>query len=260
MAPATAGGRWLRRFHPAPDATHRLVCLPHAGGAAGTFHPWSRALSPRVDVLAVQYPGRQDRHGEPLLGSVRELANGVVSALEPWTERPYALFGHSMGASVAFEAARALEARGARPALLVLSGRRAPPPSPAAATGRRHLLDDDALKCEIEQLGGTMPGMLADPELAQIVLPVVRSDYRAAETYWAPPEAVVRCPVVGLVGSDDPLVCPEQARDWRWHTSGPFELHVLPGGHFFLDRHREAILGRIAAHLGAPAADGARAS
>jgi pyochelin biosynthetic protein PchC len=259
-ARATAGDRWVRRFRPAPDATHRLVCLPHAGGAAGTFQPWSRALSPRVDVLAVQYPGRQDRHGEPLVGSVRELADGGVPALEPWTDRPYSLFGHSMGASVAFEAARALEAREAGPAVLVLSGRRAPPPEPAAATGRRHLLDDDALKREIEQLGATMPDVLADPELAQLVLRVVRSDYRAAETYWAPPEAVVRCPVVCLVGSDDPLVSPEQARNWRRHTSGAFELHVLPGDHFFLDRHREAILGRIVEHLGAPPAEGAWAS
>lgn len=255
-ARATAGDRWIRRFFPAPDATHRLVCLPHAGGAAGAFHSWARALSPRVDVLAVQYPGRQDRHAESLLGSVHELADGVVSALEPWTDRPYSLFGHSMGASVAFEAARTLQARGAGPAVIILSGRGAPPPAPE--TGWRHLLDDDALKREVEQLGGTMPGVLTDPELAQIVLPVVRSDYRAAETYWAPPEAVVRCSIVGLLGSDDPLVSPEQARDWRRHTSVAFELHILPGNHFFLDRHREVVLGWIVEHLGVPAAEGAK--
>jgi len=251
----TAEDSWIRRFSPAPDATHRLVCLPHAGGAAGAFLPWSRTLSPHVDVLAVQYPGRQNRHAEALLGSVHELADGIVQALEPWRDRPYSLFGHSMGASVAFEAARALEADGTGPAVLVLSGRGAPPPAPT--TGWRHLLDDDAIKREVEQLGGTPPGVLADPELAQVVLPIVRNDYRAAETYWAPPEAVVRCPVVGLVGSDDPLVSPEQAREWRRHTSGAFVLHVLPGDHFFLDRHRAAVLSRIVEHLGVSATEGA---
>src|SRR5947207_7750544 len=99
-------GLWIRRFHPAPPGTPRLVCLPHAGGSASFYFPVSRALSPAVDVLAVQYPGRQDRRHERCVDNIPELAAQVLAVLRPWLTGPTALFGHSMGASLAFELAR----------------------------------------------------------------------------------------------------------------------------------------------------------
>src|SRR4051794_9909349 len=116
---------WLRRFHPAPQAAARLVCLPHAGGSASYYHPLSAALSPAVEAVAVQYPGRQDRRSEPLVDDLLVLADRLADALadEPG---PLALFGHSMGAVLAFEVARRLEREGREIAALFVSGRRAP--------------------------------------------------------------------------------------------------------------------------------------
>lgn len=91
---------WVRRYHPAPDAPTRLLCLPHAGGSASYYFPASRTLSPRIEVLAVQYPGRQDRRTEPCVESIDELADKVVDTVKGWTDRPLAVFGHSMGATL----------------------------------------------------------------------------------------------------------------------------------------------------------------
>lgn len=239
---------WIRRFHaPAPGEPERtpLVCFPHAGGSAAYFHGLSRLLSPAVEVLAVQYPGRQDRRGEAPMEDVREIAAAVVAALAPWAGRRPAYFGHSMGAVVAFEAARLSE-----PSVLFASGRRAPSTHRAEAF---HLLDDDALIAETERLSGVSSELLADPELRELVLPPLRADYRAIETYRPEPGAVVRAPVEVLVGDRDPRVDETEARAWAAHTTGEFGCTVIPGGgHFYLaDRTTElaALITRRLARL-----------
>ena len=106
---------WIRGFHPGADGAPRLVCFPHAGGSATFYFPLSRALAPSMEVLAVQYPGRQDRRAEPCIDSIDGLADEIVDALRPLTDRPMALFGHSMGAVLAYETARSWEALGHAP-------------------------------------------------------------------------------------------------------------------------------------------------
>ncbi|MEV0538159.1 alpha/beta fold hydrolase, partial [Kitasatospora sp. NPDC050463] len=119
-------GTWLRRFHPGPEGGPRLVCFPHAGGSAPYFHPVSRDLSPVLDVLAVQYPGRQERRHEPRITDIADLADALMAEIGPLADRPLAFFGHSMGAVVAFEVALRLRERGVTPVALFASGRRAP--------------------------------------------------------------------------------------------------------------------------------------
>lgn len=125
MTPNPGDSPWFRNYGPAPDACVRLVCLPHAGGSASFYFPLARALSPKIEVLAVQYPGRQDRHAEPCVQNIEDMADRIAEALGPWTDRPYALFGHSMGAMVGFEVARRMEASGKGPLELFVSGRQA---------------------------------------------------------------------------------------------------------------------------------------
>ncbi|MEU8546051.1 alpha/beta fold hydrolase [Streptomyces roseoverticillatus] len=244
-------GLWIRRFHPRPDSRVRLVCLPHAGGSASFYFPVSRAMPDSVDVLCVQYPGRQDRRTEPLLDSVQALADKVYEALLPWTDRPIALFGHSMGASLAFEIARRLEReRGIVPAALFASGRRAP------STHRDetvHLRDDDGLVAEMRGLSGTNPQLLGDEEVLRMILPAIRADYRAAETYRWSPGPPLHCPVTTFVGDDDPKVTLEEAAAWSAHTEGPFTQKVFPGGHFFLADHQTEIVRLMAGQLETPA-------
>lgn len=236
--------RWIRRYDPRPDAAARLVCLPHAGGSATFYRPVSAGMPASVDVLAVQYPGRQDRRHEPCATSLDELADHVTSVLLPWTDRPLLLFGHSMGATLGFEVARRLERdHGVVLSALFASARRAPS-CPRHETV--HLRDDDGLIEEMRQLSGTDSAILEDDELIRMALPAIRADYRAAETYVYEPGPNLRCPVVSLVGDDDPKVTVDEARAWSRHTDTSSEFHVFQGGHFYLTAHRKQVLALLA--------------
>ncbi|MFD3827219.1 thioesterase II family protein [Streptomyces sp. NPDC058625] len=237
---------WIRRFHPAPEADTRLVCFPHAGGSATFYFPVSRAVSPGVDVLAVQYPGRQDRMYEPHVDDIPTLADRITEELVHWADRPLTLFGHSMGATIAFEVARRLEARGTVPLGLFASGRRAP----SRHRGEQvHLLDDDGLIRELRRLSGTDAEVLDDEAILRMVLPAMRSDYRAVETYRYEPGPPLNCPVIALTADDDPLVDVAEARAWAQHTVAPFRIRIFTGGHFFVSAHAESVVGEITRHI-----------
>ncbi|MBC2879678.1 MULTISPECIES: thioesterase II family protein [Streptomyces] len=234
--------KWIQRFHPSPDAANRLVCFPYAGGSASYFHGVSAALSPALDVLAVQYPGRQDHRAVPPLRSVEELADRAAEELLPWCDRPVTLFGHSMGAMVAYEVARRLTDKGAAPLSVVVSGRRAP------TTVRRedvHLRDDDGIVAEMERLGGSDLRMFHDPELRALFLPVIRADYEAVETYRHRPGPPLPCPVLALLGDGDPMATVEETEAWAGLTSAAFALRTFPGGHFYLNSRAPEVIGVI---------------
>ncbi|WP_129843213.1 alpha/beta fold hydrolase [Streptomyces sp. RFCAC02] len=241
---------WVRRFHPeGRDSRVRLICLPHAGGSASFFFPFSQDLARSADVLAVQYPGRQDRLEEPPVASVPELADALTEALLPYADRPLAFFGHSMGAALAFEIARRFERdKGLVAAALIVSGRRAPGTHRAEAL---HLRDDDAIVAEITSLAGTDSRVLGDKELLRLVLPAIRADYRAIETYVYTPGPPLSCPVHVLTGTDDPKVGAAEAEAWRDATAGPFTLRRYDGGHFFVSRHRQEVVRVIEGLLAA---------
>jgi pyochelin biosynthesis protein PchC len=243
-----ASGRWLRRYHQADTGAPVLVCFAHAGGSASYFHPVSARLSPALDVVAVQYPGRQDRRTEDPIDSIAGFADAVLPVLRPLADAPrMALFGHSMGAVIAYEVALRLAAAGAAPLeRLFVSGRRAPS---RVRAGTVHQRDDAGVLAELRTLGGTDTSLLDDPELQALVLPAVRADYRAVETYREVPGRMLDCPVTALIGDVDPQVTEEEARDWAGHTTGPFELRVFPGGHFYLQEQAGAVIDLIAARL-----------
>ncbi|MEV6446220.1 alpha/beta fold hydrolase [Amycolatopsis sp. NPDC051716] len=237
---------WIRRYHPIPDVPVNLVCLPYAGGSASYFFPVSRALAPRVGVLAVQYPGRQDRRREPSMSSIAELADAVTANLLPHTDVPLAIFGHSMGATLGFEVALRLESAGVAPLALFASGRRAPS---CHRDERYHLLGDDEFVAEIKSLSGTNAHLLDDEELLATALPALRGDYRAAETYRYEPGPPLHCPIHALVGESDPKATVAEARAWAGHTTADFTLHTYPGGHFYLDEHAPRVLDVISRTL-----------
>ncbi|MFF7976498.1 alpha/beta fold hydrolase [Streptomyces sp. NPDC007905] len=250
MAGASSVGAWIRRFHPSPQATARLVCLPYAGGAAPYYFPLSKALSPTTEVLAVQYPGRQDRFNEACIEDIATLADRITDELIPWTDRPLALFGHSMGAAVGFEIALRLEQRGVKPLGLFASARRAPS---VAGDQRHHLASDEELVEELVRLNAANAELLADESLLPLVLPTIRSDYRASELHQSPSSARLHCPIIALTGEDDPVVDADGVKDWIRHTSGDFRMRVFPGGHFYLDDHAEAVRQEITEHIASAA-------
>jgi surfactin synthase thioesterase subunit len=235
---------WIRRFHPSPDAGTRLVCFAHAGGSASYFHALSAALAPAIEVLAVQYPGRQDRRAEPFVDDLHLLAELITDALAPWTDRPLAFFGHSMGATLAFETARRLEPRDVALREVFVSGRCSPTASRAETV---HLRDDAGLLEELGSLSGTDPRLLRDGDIRDMILPALRNDYRAVETYRYRAGPLLRCPIVALLGESDPKVTVDEARDWARHTTGEFDLRLFPGGHFYLNDHLGAVADLVAA-------------
>jgi surfactin synthase thioesterase subunit len=243
----TTTSLWLRRYHPAPAATSRLVCFPHAGGSASYFHPVSARFTPAVDVVALQYPGRQDRRQEPCLTDIGELADHITAEIAGLSPVPTVFFGHSMGAVLAFETIRRLEERtGPGPYALVASGRRGP------ATSREETVSeesDDALIREIKKLNGTDSSLLADDDILRMALPSLRGDYRAIESYRCPADRQVLAPVTVLTGDADPKTTLAEAGTWVRHTRGDFRLQVFPGGHFFLQEHARAVGDELAREL-----------
>lgn len=236
---------WFRRFTATGGDGPLLVCFPHAGGSAAAYVELARTLSAEFDVVSVQYPGRQDRFAEApfttLAPLVEAVAGELAIELARDRERPYALFGHSMGALVAFETARLLIRDGLPvPQQLFLSGRG----GPLCHTGDEGKPWDDAdVLADLHRLGGTDQTMLDDPDILEMVLPALRADYRAVATYrWTRGEPLT-VPVTALIGDQDPLVKVNEARTWGEHTSGDFALKVFAGGHFYLtDR-----IGQVAA-------------
>ena len=240
-------GLWIRRYHPAPDARRQLVCFPHAGGSASFFHPVSAQLSSTADVLCIQYPGRQDRRGETSPSDLGVLADLTYDALrDHLTPGRTAFFGHSMGATLAFEVARRFEKDGGALSRIFASGRRAPS---CHRDERVHLLGDDGVVAELKRLAGTDSSLLGDEEVLRMIMPALRSDYTAAETYRCEPGVTVESPLTALTGDSDPKTTVEEAEEWRQHTRGDFALRVFPGGHFYLTAQAAEVIGVLAEHL-----------
>ncbi|WAL62952.1 alpha/beta fold hydrolase [Amycolatopsis cynarae] len=234
----------LRRFGAAPShGTTTLLCFPHAGGSASFFAPLADALAPDVTVLAAQYPGRQDRLAEPCLDAIGPLSDLMYRATRAVPPQPLVLFGHSMGAIVAFEVARRLELDGGpRPVRLIVSARGAPG---RTRGGQPSWNNDNALLEEMRSLGGTDVGVLDDPDLTELVLPAMRADVKAHEEYRPVPGATVSVPITALLGEEDPTTSVEDVREWDQHTRSGFDLHLFPGGHFYLSPPPHAVVAAL---------------
>ncbi|MFE7467290.1 thioesterase II family protein [Streptomyces sp. NPDC057499] len=238
---------WIRCFHPAPEAGAQLVCFPHAGGSASGYHALSAALAGSAEGLVVQYPGRHDRIAEPFAERLGDVVDAVLPSIPVTGDRPLFLFGHSMGALLAYETARRLAAEGREPAALFVSGSEAP-----SRPRRVRLPDsptDEDLVGEMRLLSGTDDELLTHPEILQLALPPMRADYAMLSARVHAPGPPLRCPVTVLTGDNDPRVTLEGAQAWEQETEGAFERHVLPGGHFFLNDHLPYVAELITAQV-----------
>lgn len=232
-----------------PGAT-QLFCLPHAAAGASAYWDWVPLLAPDVDVVPIQLPGRESRYKEPLRRSVFDLAGELIKPLAGRLGPDFALFGHSMGAMLAYEVTRALAARGTAPRHLFVSGQRAPHLEPARRD--THLLPDPELLAVMEKLEGTSPEVLAHPELVDFLLPVMRADLEVCETYNHSHSEPLPVPITVLGGLSDPSVSTEQMRAWRDVTSAGFSAEFFPGGHFYLHALRDEVIAALLARLSGP--------
>lgn len=237
---------WIRVYSPADSAPVRLVCLAHAGGAATAFLGLARSMSPNIELLAVQYPGRQDRHHDPFILDIRRLAAGVYSALSAFPDLPIAIFGHSMGALVGYELALCFErATDSRLLGFLPSGLPAPSKGPIAAQPAT----DEQLLEHVAGLGGTDSAVIDDPDVLDLVLPALRADSQAVALYRHQPTPALRCPTLACVGNEDPLTTIADAEAWRDLVDGPFTLRRFEGGHFYLQTATTALTATLIAVL-----------
>jgi len=240
--------RWLRCHHADPSAALRLICLPYAGAGASAYAGWSLPADLPVEVWAVQPPGRENRWGEEPFRRVEPLVLALAAEMAPLLDRPFVLFGHSMGALLAFELVRRLRSEGCRdPARLFLSAFRAPdlPPwrPPASA------LPDDALLHRVYEMMGPARNVVRDPDLLLAVAPTLRADLELCETYSFSREAPLTTPVTCFAAIDDPEVRVDEMAAWRRHTTTDCTMHTFTGGHLFLRDHEQELLTRIAADV-----------
>ncbi|MEU5305608.1 thioesterase II family protein [Streptomyces noursei] len=243
----TSAARWLRRPRPGRQPAVRLLCLPHAGGSTSLYRAWPGLLPSAIEPVLVCPPGREDRLDDPLPQDMDGLVAGLAEAAAGLLDRPWAVFGHSMGATVGHELVLRLLKDGHRaPEHFFVSAREAPQ---YHRGGTVHLMDENALADELVRLGGTPPELLEMPEVRQLVLPVVRGDYRLIETYQASPAGPVPCPVTALIGAQDDELTAEEAAGWERWTTGAFQLLAFPGGHFYLSDRPDPVVDVVRRRL-----------
>jgi len=246
---STSLSAWMPYGQDHPDARLRLFCFPCAGSGASMFRTWTRYLPAGVDLRAVQLPGRENRRQEAPYTDLKPLVSDAAVALEPLLDKPFAMFGHSMGALVAFEAAREIRRRsGPVPIHLFLSS------YPAGQTlGSRQLIADlpeeDFLAAALDY-NWVPEQLLKNRELTTAVLSIFRADVAACESYAYLHETPFACPISAFGGLEDRHVDRSDLLAWREQTLGSFRLRLFPGDHAYFQGCRERLVSAIAAALG----------
>lgn len=238
--------QWFANSKPNPRAQIRLFCFPYAGGGSQIFRAWPSGLPQTVEVLAAQLPGRGNRLNEPPLTDLRKMIEAISAGILTYLDRPFAFFGHSMGALIAFELARLLRReRAVQPVRLFISGRRAPQcPSTELIL---HDLPEAEFKEQLRRLNGTPQEVLEHPELMELMTPLLRADFSMVETYQYLHDAPLDCPINAFGGLQDVDVDRASLEAWRDQTTSTFKLHMMPGDHFFL-HSTQSLLLRVIAH------------
>ncbi|HQC96192.1 MAG TPA: alpha/beta fold hydrolase [Aquabacterium sp.] len=222
---------WIKSFRAGGERL-RLFCFPYAGGGPQVFQTWGAWLPPRVGLHAVHLPGRGTRLNELPLHRLEPIVVAIVRALRPMQDLPFAFFGHSMGALLAFETTRALRLGSAGPSLLIASGCRAPPL--IEEREKIHDLSDAAFIRKLVELGGTPEEVLEHRELLDLLLPTLRADFAVIDTYRYSPAALLACPVTVISGSTDAHASRSTMDAWQLQTSNRVSFREIEGGHFFV--------------------------
>lgn len=241
MTSTSTINRWIKYRKTNPQASLRLFCFPYAGGGAQIFRDWSDRLPPTIEVCPVELPGRGSRIAETPFTQLLPLVEAIADGISPLLDRPFAFFGHSMGALISFELARYLR-RQQHPGLAHLFVSSRPAPQLTDQDPPTHNLPEAELIKKLRWLKGTPKAVLADPELMQLLLPVLRADFAICETYVYTPEPPLSCPITALGGWRDPATKLGTLQAWRQQTTAAFAKQIFLGNHFFLHSAQSPLL------------------
>jgi medium-chain acyl-[acyl-carrier-protein] hydrolase len=232
-----------------PNASVRLFCFPYAGGSAHIFYQWPALLPDFVELVAIQLPGRGPRIVETPFQTVSEIVEALMVQIVPLLDRPYMMFGHSLGATISFELLRLLRKKQQRSATAFFPAGRHAPHMPDSDPPTAHLSDVMFIS-ELKRLNGTPQEILQNNELMQLVLPVLRADFKAAESYRYTDEPALAIPFTVFGGEQDEGSSTEkEMKEWRQHTTSDFSTKLLSGDHFFLHENEEKLLKELAVEI-----------
>jgi medium-chain acyl-[acyl-carrier-protein] hydrolase len=238
--------KWFLTQNPRPDAQFRLFCFPYAGGSAAAYAAWGKLIPPNVELVAIQPPGRANRMNEKLLTSVEQMADQISQVIAPLLDRPYVIYGHSLGAAVSFEFLHKLHERRLPPPIRYFCGaRRAAHNAPRIPPIHDYPLEQ--FKSELRDSYGTSEMILNNPELMEIFAPILRTDFAAAYAYRRRPLVKLECEVSAFCGAADDKVLFEDMVGWQEHFTKAVDFKVFEGGHMFLDENREAVIDAVCA-------------
>ena len=239
---------WIAHSKPNPYADLRLFCFPYAGGSALIYRQWQNILPATIEICPVQLPGRGARLHETLLTNLGPMVESIAEALFPCDDKPFAFFGHSMGALISFELARLLKQKGHKgPQGLFVSGRRAPHVASREPT-LFDLPDSDFFQ-QLGHLNGTPREVLEHPELMQIMLPLLRADFSVAENYLYAQGLPLDCPITVFGGLQDEYTNHDDLDGWRQHTSSSCTIRMFTGDHFFINTANALLLRVLSMEL-----------
>jgi medium-chain acyl-[acyl-carrier-protein] hydrolase len=234
-------GQYVRPI-PLPEASIRLFAFPYAGGSAVAYHSWAGLLGSKIELISIQYPGRGRLMGKAPYRNMSNLVDEVLGTVTDFAEKPFWFFGHSMGATVAFELARRLRAlKLPLPRGLVVSARS----GPTFDTGQRqaaHTYSDPDFLVHLQRYGGMRPEILCSPDMLRFLMPLIRADLEALETWAYVPQTPLDLPIIALGGEADHSVSPASLKAWGELTTARFDCRLLPGGHFYLQEQAPEVI------------------
>jgi len=237
--------KWVLLPRPNPSAVLRLFCFPYAGVGSTTFRTWIGEFGPMVELCLIQPPGRESRFAEPAMTSVDALAQAAADAMSSYVDSPFAFFGHSLGALVAFEVARELRRRHQPLPLHLFASAHRSPDLPHPHPPMRQLPDERFIEAIDQNYGGIPQAILDNRDLLELMLPCLRADFTSFETYQHAAEPPLSCPITAFGGRADRRVREFELTGWQAHTSGAFRLEMFDGHHFFLQSTRDALLTSV---------------
>jgi len=241
MYTTTISPEWIANRNLRNDSQLRMFCFPYAGGSSLMYRDWYKFLPSEIEVVPIELPGRGIRLREKPYKGLLPLVEQVAIALTQYLNKPFVLFGHSMGALISFELARYLRRMGLpMPEKLFLSGHSAPH-LPRTEKPIHNLPDKQFLE-EIKTLNGTPDEVLKNGELMQLLVPVLKADFQVCETYSFRPEQPLKCPITAFGGEEDKSVGHQRLEEWKEHTESDFKLYILPGDHFFIQKSQYQLL------------------